>query len=318
MTRHPELLDAPMEKPLFLFGLPRTGTTLAINLLTSDPARRGCLRWEAFDSVPPPGPEELHAGPRYQVARDKIDISMKYAPQISAIHHEDGDSPTECQFSMAPSFLAQVYEAMAHIPSCRNWFLHEADYLPAFRYQKRLFQLLQANTGGRWTLKNPWHPLYLDALTAVYPDAQLVMTHRDPTEVVGSACSFIHTVRTLTAEKVDPIQIGKDQIALFDLIIERTNKFHAKHGPDVIHHVQYVDVMKDPIDTVRGIYERFDEPFTPAASDAMQTYMANNQKGKHCKHEYRLETYGFTRVEILDRCADYIKRYNIPVKSQDF
>lgn len=315
LKQHPELLDKPVEKPLFLFGLPRTGTTLAINLLASDPARRAFLRWEAFDSVPPPKPEELHAGPRFQVAQDKIDMSMKYVPQISAIHHEDGDSPTECQFSMSPSFLAQVYEAMANIPSYRNWFLHEADYLPAFRYQKRLFQLLQANTGGRWTLKNPWHPLYLDALTTVYPDAQLVMTHRDPAEVVGSACSLIETVRKLTAERVDPIQIGKDQTALFDLMIERVNKFHAKHGPNAIHHVQYADVMKDPIGTVRGIYEHFNESFTPAAEAAMQGYMAANQKGKHGKHEYNLESYGFTKQGILDHYAGYIERYKIPVKA---
>lgn len=320
LKRHPDLLEAKVEKPLFLFGLPRTGTTLAINLLASDPARRAFLRWEAFDSVPPPRPEELHSGPRYQAAQDRIDFSMQYAPQISAIHHEDGDSPTECQFAMAPSFCAQVYEAMADIPSYRRWFLHEADYLPAFRYHKRLLQLLQAETGGRWTLKNPWHPLFLDALTTVYPDAQLVMTHRDPAEVVGSACSLIATVRKLTAERIDPIRIGQDQMELFDLMIERADAFQDRHvsrqhGPDAIHHIHYADVMRDPVGTMRGIYERFDETFTPEAEAAMRAWLAGNRQGKHGKHDYALEEYGLTRQGVLDHYAGYIERYRIPVKA---
>ena len=208
LTKHPELLQRPIEKPMFVFGLPRTGTTLVINLLNVDPARRCFLRWEAFDSVPPPKASELHAGPRFEKQKAQIDMSLKYAPHISAIHHEDADSPTECQFSMTPSFCAQVHDSHFDIPSYHQWFLHEADYLPAFRYHKRLLQLLQAETGGRWTLKNPWHPLYLDALTTVYPDAQLVMTHRDPVDVVGSACSLLKAVRPMFSDNVDLKAIG--------------------------------------------------------------------------------------------------------------
>ena len=314
LARHPELLAAPVEKPLFLFGLPRTGTTLAINLLAADPARRAFLRWEAFDSVPPPMPEELHAGPRYQKAQDQIELSLKYTPHISAIHHEEGDSPTECQFAMTPSFCAQVYEAMADIPSWRHWFLYEADYLPAFRYHKRLLQLLQANAGGRWTLKNPWHPLFLNELTTVYPDAQLVMTHRDPADVVGSACSLIKAVRSLLSDKVDTKRIGSTMLELFSLMITRLNAFHAAKGPDAVHHIQYADMMKQPIETIRGIYTRFDEPFTPAAHSAMEAYLASNEQGKHGKHSYTLEEYGLTREGVHAHFKDYIEQYRIPVK----
>ena len=174
----PELLDAPIEKPLFVFGLPRTGTTLAINLLAADPARRSFLRWEAYDPTPPAHRHELSAGPRYQAMQDKTQMALKFMPEIAAIHYEDADSPTECQFLMTPTFCSQVYESQADIPSYRQWFLHEADYRPAFRQHKRTLQMLQQNAPGRWTLKNPWHPLFLDDLTAVYPDAQLVMTDR--------------------------------------------------------------------------------------------------------------------------------------------
>ncbi len=312
--RHPELLEAPIEKPMFVFGLPRTGTTLVINLLAADPARRSFLRWEAYDPTPPAQPHELHAGPRYQAMQDKTMMALEYMPQIAAIHMEFADSPTECQFLMTPSFCSQVYESQADIPGYRDWFLNEADYLPAFRFHKRTLQVLQHHAGGQWTLKNPWHPLYLDALNTIYPDARLVMTHRDPAEVVGSICSLIKYVRAIYSDNVDLKGIGESFMDTFQVMIDRADAFKAKHGADAIHDVQYADTVRDPIATVRAIYDRFDEPFTAEAESAMQAYMANNQQGKHGKHSYDLAEYGLTREGVRERFKSYIERYDIPVK----
>jgi hypothetical protein len=315
LAQHPELLARPIEKPLFVFGLPRTGTTLVINLLSVDPARRCFLRWEAFDPVPPPKPEELHAGPRYQKMQEQTLMALKMMPHIAAIHYEEADSATECQFLMTPSFVSQVYDSQYHIPSYHRWFLYEADYLPAFCFHKRFLQLLQAETSGRWTLKNPWHPLYLDALTTVYPDAQLVMTHRDPVDVVGSACSLLKAVRPMFTDKPDLEAIGQCLLETFDVMIERTLAFKAKHGWDSIYDLQYADVMRDPIGEIKKVYAHFDEPFTPAAEAAMHAYMQNNPQGKHGKHTYALEDYGLTREQVRARFKDYTDRFKIPVKS---
>ncbi len=311
LSRHPQLLERPVEKPLFVFGLPRTGTTLVINLLSADPDRRCFLRWESQDSVPPPQPDELHAGPRYEASKAQTELSLKYAPHISAIHHEDADSPTECQFAMSPSFVAQYYDSMYHMPSYHQWFLHEANYLPAFRYHKRLLQLLQANTGGRWTLKNPWHPLFLDALTEVYPDAQLVMTHRNPVDVVGSACSLLQAVRPMFSDEVDPVAIGKCLLETFDLMIARTLDFKARHGWDSIYDLQYADLMRDPIGEMQKTYRHFDETLTAEAEVAMQAQLDANPKGKHGKHRYALEEYGLTADEVKARYSDYCERFGV-------
>jgi hypothetical protein len=315
LNDHPEALAGPIEKPLFVFGLPRTGTTLLINLLHSDPARRSFLRWEAYDPVPPPTAQELHAGPRYQAMQDKSEMAAKFMPEIVAIHYEDADSPTECQFLMTPSFCAQVYEAQADVPSYRHWFLHEADYGPAFRFHKRFLQLLQLAAPGRWTLKNPWHPLFLDTLTETYPDAQLVMTHRDPAEVVGSTCSLIKNVRAIYSDAVDLEGIGRSFMDTFQIMIDRAIAYKAKHGPDSILDVQYADVMRDPIGTVRGIYDHFGEPCTPEAQAAMDAYMSANRQGKHGRHSYALEEYGLTADGVRERFRDYIERFDIPVKA---
>lgn len=311
---HPELLERPIEKPLFVFGLPRTGTTLLINLLHADPARRSFLRWEAYEPTPPAKPEELSAGPRYEAMQAKTQMALQYMPHIAAIHFEEADSPTECQFLMTPSFCSQVYESQADIPSYRQWFLHEADYLPAFRQHKRTLQVLQHHAPGQWTLKNPWHPLYLDALKEVYPDARLVMTHRDPADVVGSICSLIKYVRAIYSDEVDLEGIGKSFMETFQIMIDRADAFKAKHGADAILDVQYADLMRDPIAAARGIYDHFGDAHTPEAEAGMQAYMADNQQGKHGKHAYSLEEFGLTREGVHERFADYIERYGIPVK----
>ncbi|HEX7874438.1 MAG TPA: sulfotransferase [Sphingobium sp.] len=311
LKQHPELLERPVEKPMFVFGLPRTGTTLVINLLNADPAHRSFLRWESFASVPPVKKGELSTDPRCLAEQAKLDMSIKYAPHISAIHHEDADSPSECQFSMAPSFCAQVYDSNAHIPTYHDWFLNKADYRPAFEYHKQLLQVLQENEGGNWTLKNPWHPLFLDDLTAVYPDAQLIMTHRDPVEVVGSACSLVKNVRMMMSDHVDPEAVAQNLLETFDVMIARQEAYRAKHGQDAIHDILYTDMMRDPIGEMKRLYARFDRPFTAEVEAAMQAFMANNQQGKHGKHSYTLEEFGLTKEGVRKHFRDYSERYGL-------
>jgi Sulfotransferase family len=315
LAEHPELLERPIEKPMFVFGLPRTGTTLTINLLGSDPMRRVFMRWEAFNTVPPAKKGELRTDPRYHAEQAKLEMSLKYVPHISAMHHEDADSSTECQFAMSPSFVAQLYDSQFHMPSYSDYFLNKADYLPAFRYHKRLMQLLQAENGGRWTFKNPWHPLFLDALTTVYPDAQLVMTHRDPADTVASACSLVWAVRKLYSDNVDPVEIGRTLLDTFDLMIKRQQAYRDAHGQDAIYDIQYADQVGDPIGTMKRLYARFDEPLTAEAEAAMQNTLDANPQGKHGKHHYDLADYGLTRAGIHAHFKDYTERFDIPCKA---
>jgi len=314
LASHPHLLERPIEQPLFVFGLPRTGTTLLINLLNEDPQRRSFLRWEAFDSVPPPKAAQLSSDPRCLKEQANLDMSVKLAPHIAAMHYEDADSPTECQFAMAPSFCAQYFESIAYIPSYRKWFL-ETSYLPAFRYHKRLLQLLQSEAPGRWTLKNPWHPLFLNDLTTIYPDAQLVMTHRDPVEVVGSACSLIKHVRVMFSDSVDTHAIGASMVDMFDQMIARTLAYRQQHGPNSIYDVQYPALMRDPLTQMKKLYRHFDEPLTPQAESAMAAFLANNPQGKHGTHKYSLEEFGLTAPQVRDHFRDYCREFEIACKN---
>lgn len=306
---HPELTERPIDRPLFVFGLPRTGTTLTINLLAADPARRTYMRFESLNSVPPVCASGWQDDPRFLAENARLEMSLKYMPHIAAIHWEDADSPSECQFAMALSFTSQVFDSIFDIPSYHRWFLDEADYVPAFEMQKLQFQVMQADLGGRWTLKNPWHPLYLDALTQVYPDAQLVMTHRDPLEVVGSACSLCATVRPIYSDKVDGRRVADMLMETFDQMIARQAAFRAKHGADAIFDINYADQVRDPIGTMQRLYAHFDEPFTETVETAMRACLAENPKGKFGKHAYTLEQFGVTEDEVRERYKDYRAAY---------
>jgi len=314
LKKHPELLERPVEKPMFVFGLPRTGTTLTINLLSADPGRRCLLRWEALNPVPPAKKGELSTDLRCGAERQKLNLALSFAPEIAAAHFEEADSPSECQYAMQLSFCAQIFDSTLHIPSYSRWFLYEADYLPAFRFHKQLLQLLQENNGGRWTLKNPWHPLFLDALREVYPDAQLVMTHRDPAEVVGSACSLLRHVRPMFTDSMSKEEIAALLLETFDLMIARQNAYRDKHGADSIYDIQYAEQLRDPIGTMRKVYERFDTPFTTEVESSMTRLLNDNPQGKHGKHVYTLEEFGLTKEGVRQRYKDYIERFRIPTK----
>ena len=309
INHHTELLERTISKPLFVFGLPRTGTTLTINLLASDPASRCYTRWEALNSVPPSKPDGWKTDPRYIAEQQRVAGSLKYMPHLSAIHHEDAGSPSECQFAMAMSFCAQVFDSVLDIPSYHKWFLYEADYEPAFQFQKIQLQVMQAEVTGRWTLKNPWHPLFLDALTNVYPDAQLVMTHRDPLEVVGSACSLLRAVRPIYSDRVDGRRIADCLMETFDVMIARVAAYRKKHGDDAIFDIDYAEQVSDPIATIRKVYAHVDEPFSKEAETAMRASIANNPQGKHGKHHYTLEEFGVSEDEVRERYKDYRESY---------
>jgi hypothetical protein len=314
LKKKPELLRRPVEKPMFVFGLPRTGTTLTINLLSSDPARRCLLRWEALNPVPPAKKGELSTDLRCGAERQKLGMMLQLAPHIAAAHFEEADSPTECQYAMQLSFCAQIFDSTINIPSYSDWFLHKASYRPAFEFHKQLLQVLQEHNGGRWTLKNPWHPLFLDDLVAVYPDAQLVMTHRDPAEVVGSACSLLRHVRPMYSDQVSMQEIADLLLRTFDLMIERQNAYRQKHGADAIFDIQYEAQLRDPLGVMRRLYAHFDEPFTAQAESRMSRFIAESPQHKHGKHVYSLSEFGLTAEGVRKHFRDYCERFAIPLK----
>jgi hypothetical protein len=307
---HPDLLERPIERPMFVFGFPRSGTTLAVNLLNQDPARRGFLRWQAEDPIPPVKAGEMRTDPRCLAKQIQLEEEAKLMPHIAAMHFEDADSVTECQLSMIHTFCTHMFEAVTEVPSWRAWFLGTS-YLPTFRYQKRLLQIMQSETPGRWLLKNPWHALFLKDLTAVYPDAQYVMTHRDPMDVVPSYCDLIKAYRGLYSDEIDLKNIAESTLDIFGRIALGAIDHKRVHGAGSIYDLHYQALMRDPIDEMKKLYRHFDEPWTETIEETMKKFLAKNPQGKHGQHDYSLEEFGLSPEVIRTRFAEYCREFNV-------
>jgi hypothetical protein len=313
-ARHPEVTDERIEAPLVVIGMFRAGTTFLSNLLDRDPGNRPLLRWESGDCVPPPTPATFRSGPRVDAARMAGDMLEQLNPAMAAVHHEDADGPTECISVMSQDFKSLSWEAISNVPGYGRW-LQQVDQRPAYEHHRLVLQVLQhGGVRGRWTLKSPHHALALDALTAVYPDAQLVLLHRDPVVLCASVCSLVHTLSSTFSDADHRRYIADHWTGVLATSIERIDAFRAAR-PDVpILDVQYDDLVRRPVDTVAAIYAAGDRSLGDAARSAMAAYVADHdrQRQRHGIHRYDLADYGLDPAAITTRFAPYAARYAIP------
>jgi hypothetical protein len=307
---HPEAARSTVERPVFILGLPRTGTTLLSYLLDADPRNRSLLRWEAFAAVPPPDPATVEGDPRVATAQAEMDALYASAPGFKAIHYEAADGPTECVTVLGQDFRSVHYETLANLPTYGEW--HQAcDMVPAYEWHRTVLQTLQWAWPGRWVLKSPCHNLALDALDTVYPDARFVCTHRDPTEVVASLCSLVSVLTGLgTDEDFDPY-IGQRWLDLAATMIDRFLDFRQRAGDERFHDVDYRALAADPIGVASELYRWLGWTFDPEAHEAMDAYVAANPKGRFGHHEYHLARFGLAAEQVRERFSAYRARFDL-------
>jgi hypothetical protein len=304
LATHPELLRRPVERPLFVLGMPRTGTTLLSYLLDEDPANRSLLRWEALASVPPPTTASLRTDPRVDAAREGQAMLDVLNPEFKAIHYEAADGPTECVAVFAQDFKSLLWETVANVPTYAAW-LAGTDLTSAYAYHERELQVLQSAAPGRWTLKSPAHCFGLDALVARYPDARLVMTHRDPVAVVASVCSLVRSLSGTFSDADHSEYIAAHWTDVVADAVDRVADFRRREGDDRFVDVRYDDLIADPIGEVRRIYKHAGDELGDDAARRMAAYVDANPQGVHGRHRYTLEDLGLDRATLEERFADY-------------
>lgn len=310
LAQRPDLLDRPVEKPVFVFGLPRTGTTLLSNLLATDPSRRSALTWELNDPAPPPTTETLFTDPRALAAlAEEREIQAKF-PEIARIYRMSAIYPFECVSILAHDFRTLMLESWGKLPNFRD-FLFSTDMTSAYVYHKKWLQLHQADAPGVWNLKMPSHALYLETLLKIYPDARLVWTHRDPFTATSSFCSIVSAGHTNFAGRVDHEWIGQDMPFQAKQHADRAMDARARIGHDRIVDVHYADLMRDPLGTARALYAGLGDDFTPEVESAMQTWLDANPQGKFGKHEYKLAQYGLSKEQLEPLFERYLAEYDI-------
>jgi hypothetical protein len=317
VREHPEVRDEKINAPLVVIGMFRAGTTFLSNLLEHDPESRALLRWEAMDSAPPPTPETFRTGPRVEAARAANDMLEMLNPKMRAIHHEEADGPTECISVMSQDFKSLSWEAITNVPTYSDWLLAD-DQTSAYEYHRLVLQVLQS-TGvrGNWALKSPHHALALDALTSVYPDARLVLLHRDPAALCASVCSLVSTLTSTFSDADHRAYIAEHWVGILETCVARIDAFRDVHPNHPIIDVAYDDLVRAPVETVASIYSAFASQGGPGLSDEarrrMAEYVAAHPKNALGKHSYGLAEFGLDEREIRQRFAGYIERYNVSI-----
>ncbi|MCC6850609.1 MAG: sulfotransferase [Deltaproteobacteria bacterium] len=311
--RRPEVLREEIRAPLFVLGLPRSGTTLMLNLLASDPAHRWLGFWEAHDPSPPPA--SGLGDPRRRRARAELRVLDYLAPDLLALHEMSADGPEECFPLLANAFAGVAFSWMFDVPTFDDW-LSRNDAAPAYAYYRRQLQLLQwYRPANRWVLKSPTHLWTVDALLASFPDARIVQLHRDPLQVVPSACSLGATMRGLATAHVDLRRLGRRTTEALADGVERCMNARRGRGAERWIDLHYLDLVRDPLATVRAIYERFALALTPAAEARMTACLARSPQHKRGVHHYTLAQFGLSHDEERRRYAGYCDRHRVRAES---
>ncbi|TDC88837.1 sulfotransferase [Actinomadura sp. 7K507] len=304
--RHPEHADVPIERPVFVTGLPRTGTTALHRLLTADPAHQGLDLWLAEVPQPRPPRATWEDDPVFQAIDAGYRRHHIENPEFMGVHYISADSVEECWQLLRQSMLSISFESLAHLPTYSSW-LAEQDWTPAYRRHRRNLQLIGLNdTGHRWILKNPSHLFALDALLDVYPDALIVQTHRDPRTAMASMCSLAAHATEGWSDVFTGATLGRDQLELWSRGLELFHAERARHDPAQFVDVHYDDFVRDPISTVESVYQQFGLPFSDDARTAMTDLHQESATGAaKPAHRYALEDFGLTAEQVDERFAGH-------------
>ncbi len=311
LRTHPECLAGEIAAPVFVFGHGRTGTTLLSYLLDCDPANRSLLHFEAGSSIPPIPRAAVAADPRVAGAHAARAASDQIIPEMKTIHREEPEGPTECVSVLAQHFHSMLYETLYNLPSYSRWLL-ESDARASYRYHRRVLQILQTGWSGRWVLKSPQHTLALPALLAVYPDAKLVMLHRDPRLSLASVLNLISTFTFATSEGDFRAYIVSHWKQIWREMATRAIRDRARLPAASCFDLQYADLMARPLETLAGLYAFLGWDFPGETEARMRRYLEQNPQGRHGRHSYSLERFGVSESELRELLGFYEDHFEIP------
>jgi hypothetical protein len=311
--QRPEIARQKITRPLFVLGLPRTGTTILYELLAQDPAHRAPSTWEVAQPIPPAQRQSFHTDPRIAEVEKDVKKMELLAPGFQAIHAMGAELPQECVALLAPHFFSDQFGVSFHIPEYRHWTLYQ-DMTAAYQWHEQFLQHMQVDyMEQRWVLKTPPHLAYLETLIKQYPDAAIVQTHRAPMEVLGSISSLSCTLHSAFSDDIDPIVIAQTEADYFSDMLRLGMQQRAAMADEDsrIFDVQFNDIITDPIKVIENLYGHFGFDFSATVREAMQDYLNNRPRDKHGEHHYTLEQFGLSQQQHGALFADYCRRFHV-------
>jgi hypothetical protein len=314
-ARTPAILAEPIEAPLIITGLPRSGSTFLHRMLAADPQAVVPRVYQTIQPYPDP---RARRDDRAERVERMLRRFARFAPALRSVHPLDGNSPQECTEITAQIFQSLRFETVYNIPSYKAW-LEAHGHGAAYRFHRRFLQHLQhQGQRGRWVLKCPDHVFALTALHEVYPDARLVFLHRDPLKVLPSVAQLTEILRAPFTRRIDRRGIGRavldDWARGAEILVEeaRTPLF----PPHQTLHLRYRDLVQRPIETVQRLYRHFGLPLTDAALIAMQEVVAAKPRGGYGENHYSFATHSINPEEVRARFAAYASLFGVPPEGE--
>lgn len=314
LKRHPEILDQPIDRPIIIAGLPRSGTTHLVNILAADPRLRSMPLWESMEPIPVPDDKPIVAGedPRYTRTRENWGQFEQILPLMPAMHEMAPDHVHEDIELQALDFSTYLPEWLSRPYRWRDYY-YAQDQTPHYAYGKKVLQALTWMRGpNRWVMKSPPHMENLPPLRATYPDATFVITHRDPLAVLQSAVTMIAYGDRIRRRRIDLKELA-------DYWIERIERLlrACVRDRDSMPNGQTIDVlfheyMQDQKSVIKRVYAMADMPMTQDAERHIDDYLSANPRGKHGKVIYDLEgDFGVDIPALRERFRFYYDRFPV-------
>ena len=310
LKKFPEILDQQIIAPIVIVGLPRTGSTMTHRLLASDPNHTAMLWWEGRYPALLPDEKRGDIEARMELGKAEVDAVVAASPEALDIHPWDYKGADEEILLLEHNFLSTVPESFMALPSYSEW-IEEQDHTLAYEDLKKFIQYLQWQNPGRekkrWVLKSPHHLGFIDKMISVFPDAKIIQTHRDPIKTVPSFCSMCANLFEPLTTNFDKVFIGKHWSNKLTRALNHCMNISEQH-PDNFLDLEFLNMIKDPIDEMKKIYEFIGESFGEKTEVAMEAWREEN-KHEMGAHKYSLEEYDLTESQINNNFAKYQQKY---------
>lgn len=311
---HPEIAAQQIRAPIFILGMPRTGTTSLHELMALDPQFRVPLSWEVAHPFPPPERASYKTDPRIAQVNDELSGIDQLLPDFKNMHPMGAELPQECVALFSHDFASMVFDVQFRLKQYQKWLLH-ADMDEVFQNHRRWLQLLQwkcpANT---WVLKSPQYLWNIDDMLRQYPDARVIQTHRDPLKVALSIGSLSTTLRSLSSNHVDLKETTQDYADLLHFGTDKTMSARSRGLLDAsrVFDIQFASFRQDPLANLRSAYDFFGLKWSETSADAMREFLdSGSESERHGKHSYTLEDSGLKLNAERARFAEYQSIYDI-------
>lgn len=305
----PDSANVPIERPIVITGMVRTGSTALHYLMGANPDMQCLQYWLGLHPQPRPPRSSWEAATDFQHARIELDMMYRAGKNVlEAIHYMTPEGPDESGRILGQNFSDDRFEVVSTVPTYSEWYMSTL-HRETFARHKRTMQLIGSyEPEKRWLLKYPVYLRNLDAFLETYPDACIIWTHRDPADVLPSYVNLCAHFRSLFERTPDRRRIALEQSEIWARAVEKGMGLR-RGREDQFHDVYFDDFMTDPIAEAAKAYERFDQPFTESAKRALTDWREAHQPGQFGTHTYSRDDFGESAPQVHERYAAYLERF---------